>query len=88
MKKSTEIVRKSKKRSRSRSRKRLTKKKCLQHLQKKIAININEAKQGIFQSPKQAIAVAYSQIKKKYPSCKRYFKLKSKSRSRRVKKSK
>ena len=42
---------------------------CKQALQKKIKINIDEYKTGRWVSPKQAIAVSYSQVKRKYPQC-------------------
>ena len=64
--------RKSTKRSR-----RLSSKKCKDHLQKKIRINMAEYKSGRYSSRAQAVAVSYAQIKKKYPSCKRYLSRKS-----------
>lgn len=44
---------------------------CRSKLSKKIAINLKEMKSGNkkIKSPKQAIAISYSQIKKKYPKC-------------------
>jgi hypothetical protein len=53
-----------------------TKQKCRDVLSKKIGINMREykSKSSPIKSPKQAIAVSYSQVKKKYPSCKRFFK--------------
>lgn len=45
---------------------------CKQRLSKKIGININEMKDGRYVSRAQAIAVAYKQIAKKFPHCKRY----------------
>jgi hypothetical protein len=47
---------------------------CKNLLKKKIGINLNEYKDGIFKSRKQAIAVSYNQVKKIRPSCKKYFK--------------
>ncbi len=47
------------------------KKTCRDLLSSKIAINMREYKKGVYKSPKQAIAVAYAQISKKSPSCKR-----------------
>lgn len=44
---------------------------CKHKLQEKIKINMAEYKTGRWVSPKQAIAVSYSQIRKKYPSCKK-----------------
>jgi hypothetical protein len=73
-------VKKSTKRSAKRSTKKSTKKSpkrkslCKQRLSKQIAENIKE---GRFSSKQQAIAVAYSQVQKKYPHCKRYLKKKS-----------
>ena len=69
LKKSNRIRRKSIRRRRSRS-----KSKCRKYLSKKIAINIDEFKRGLFKSKKQAIAVSYSQVRKKHPACKRIFK--------------
>lgn len=51
--------------------KRKSKSKCKKYLQKKIGININEYKTGRYKSRGQAIAVAYKQIGKKHPACKR-----------------
>jgi len=61
---------KSKKRS---YRKRLTKVECNKLLREKISINLDEFKEGLYKSRQQAIAVSYSQVKKKHPSCGRYF---------------
>lgn len=71
---SRKFVKRSKKRSVKRSRKRSVRRyrsKCKKYLRDKIAININEYKQGRYTSKAQAIAVSYSQIRKKHPSCKR-----------------
>jgi len=46
---------------------------CKNLLKKKISINLNEYKDGVFKSRKQAIAVSYNQVKKMRPSCKKYF---------------
>jgi hypothetical protein len=54
--------------------------KCKDYLSKKIGINIRE---GIYKSNAQAIAVAYSQVSKKHPSCKRVLRKKSKRSSKR-----
>uniref|UniRef100_A0A6C0KU28 Uncharacterized protein n=1 Tax=viral metagenome TaxID=1070528 RepID=A0A6C0KU28_9ZZZZ len=51
----------------------LSKKYCRENLVKKIAINMREAK---YVSKEQAIAVAYSQIRKAYPECAEFFKKK------------
>jgi hypothetical protein len=45
---------------------------CKQRLSKKIGININEMKDGRYTSRAQAIAVAYKQIAKVFPHCKRF----------------
>ena len=67
-------------------KKYMTSRICKKLLSDKIAINITEFKEGRYVSKPQAIAVSYSQIKKKYPSCKnkldRRSKRKSKKRSR------
>jgi hypothetical protein len=54
-------------RSRSRS-KSLT---CSQMLRRKVAINIKE---GTYSSTAQAVAVAYSQVRKQRPGCKKILK--------------
>ena len=64
-------VRKSKRRSKK-SKRRSSK--CKKYLQKKIGINISEFKNGLYVSKSQAIAVAYSQVRKKHPSCRRVIK--------------
>lgn len=71
--KRSKSVRKMKSKSRKvkKSRKQ---KECIAMVSKKIAINMKEFKDGLnFVSPKQAIAVAYSQVKKKSPGCAKYF---------------
>ncbi len=63
--------------------------KCQKLLAKKIGINMGEYRQGRYTSPKQAIAVAYSQVKKEHPTCKGPITKSRNKRSRRpVKKSK
>jgi len=73
---------KSKRRSikRSKSKRGSLKKFCRSKLSNKIKINMNEYKKGNkrIKSAIQAIAVAYSQVKKKYPKCSRSLKRKSK----------
>ena len=44
--------------------------KCQKLLGKKISINMGEYHRGRYSSPKQAIAVAYSQVKSEHPGCK------------------
>ena len=58
--------------SRSSPLKKLKKsrKTCKQKLASKIKINMTEYKAGRWKSPKQAIAVSYSQVLKKSPKCK------------------
>ncbi len=63
--------------------------KCQKLIAKKIGINMGEYRQGRYTSPKQAIAVAYSQVKKEHPTCKGPITKSRNKRSRRpVKKSK
>jgi hypothetical protein len=70
-----------KRRRKSRSKRS---KRCKSLLSKKIGINIHE---GIYDNKAQAIAVAYSQVRKRYPSCRRILGKKSrkskKSKTRR-----
>ena len=51
---------------------------CKEKLSEKIRINMREYRNGRWVSPQQAIAVSYSQVLKKSPSCKKV--LGSKSR--------
>ena len=75
-------VRKSKRRSKSKCKSS----KCKKYLQKKIGINISEFKNGLYVSKSQAIAVAYSQVRKKHPSCRRVIKkTKTKTKSKKKK---
>ena len=64
------------------------KKSCRDMLSSKIAINMREYKNGRFKSPKQAIAVAYAQVLKQSPGCKRELSRKTrktrKTKSRKV----
>jgi hypothetical protein len=46
---------------------------CADLLKEKIAINMREYNTGKFVSPKQAVAVSYSQLAKMYPSCRQVF---------------
>jgi len=46
--------------------------KCKTYLEQKIALNLAEFKKGNYNSRQQAIAVAYSQVKKEHPRCKRF----------------
>ena len=66
---------KGKKRSldgKSKKKKKSIKKLCRQFLSQKIQINIGEKKR--YKSRQQAIAVAYAQIRKSFPKCKKFFK--------------
>ena len=81
------MVKKSYKNSKRKSKKNIKKKSkkslkefCRSKLSNKIKINMKEYKQGNkrIKSAIQAIAIAYSQIKKKYPKCSRSLKRKSK----------
>ena len=75
------------KRSRRRSRKNKSKGKCRQYLSKKISINMEEYRKGMYVSPAQAIAVAYSQVRKSHPACKRVLKQSKKRKSKSKKRS-
>ncbi len=46
---------------------------CKHKLKQKIKINMKEWKRKRFKSQKQALAVSYAQVKKKFPKCKKYF---------------
>lgn len=84
-------VRSKKSKSKSRSRTRVrrgmsprrsksqlrTKVQCNSFLKRKIRKNMDEYKQGRYVSRQQALAVSYSQLKKKSPYCSRYFKRRS-----------
>ena len=50
---------------------------CKEYLKNKISRNINEMKKGRWVSPKQAIAVSYSQTISKNPQCRRWLSFKS-----------
>lgn len=66
-------AKKSKRKPKSRSKPVKTspaKRRCNKQLSEKIGINIRE---GRYSSRKQAIAVAYNQVRKKSPSCKKFF---------------
>lgn len=62
------------------------KSKCRSYLGKKIGINMQEFKNGRFSNRFQALAVSYSQTKKKYPQCSKYLKRKSPKKSKTSKK--
>lgn len=53
-------------------RKKRPKGKCKTYLEQKIALNLAEYKKGNYVSRQQAIAVAYKQVKKEHPQCKRF----------------
>ncbi len=50
---------------------------CKASLRRKVAVNIREAKKGRYVSTAQAVAVAYSQVRKARPSCRRVLKKKA-----------
>jgi len=54
--------------------------KCKRYLKKKISINMEEYKNGMFVSPAQAIAVSYSQTLKRFPRCKNHLSRKNYSK--------
>ena len=66
----------------------MPKKSCRTELSRKIAINMAEYKAGRYKSPAQAIAVAYSQVQKKRPGCKKSLKKKSAKKTKNSKKTK
>jgi hypothetical protein len=70
---SKRVLKRSRSRSRSRSRKRSKNLTCSQELRRKVAINIKE---GGYASTEQAVAVAYSQVRKMRPGCKKILKKK------------
>ena len=53
----------------SKSKTKSSKKVCRKRLSKKISVNMKEYKSGRWKNRKQALAVSYSQIRKKYPEC-------------------
>lgn len=57
--------------SKSKTKSKSSKKVCRKRLSKKISVNMKEYKSGRWSSRKQALAVSYSQIRKKYPECAR-----------------
>ena len=60
----------SRRRSSRRKNTYMTVSRCKSALKEKIRINTREYNNGKYANRKQAIAVAYSQIKKNYPQCK------------------
>jgi hypothetical protein len=71
-KKSKSTKRKNSKSKQKKIASKRLKSRCKNFLKKKIAINMTEYKKGRFKSPAQAIAVSYSELKKRIPSCKRF----------------
>lgn len=51
---------------------------CRSLLSKKIRVNMKEYKSGRYSSRSQAIAVAFSMLRKSRPGCNKYFKKRSK----------
>jgi len=58
----------------SSKRKYMTEARCKEMLKDKIRINMNEYKSGRYTSRGQAVAVAYSQVSRMSPSCKKHLK--------------
>lgn len=58
------------------------KNKCRSYLKNKIRKNMKEYKSGRYSSRAQALAVSYSQVKKKYPKCSRVLRNRSYSPSK------
>jgi len=72
---SSRRVRKSPKKSYSRSRSvSAGRRRCNAILSAKVKKNIGEYGRGRYANRAQAIAVAYSQVRKSHPKCKRYYK--------------
>jgi hypothetical protein len=76
----TRIRKSSRTRRTSRKNSSRSRSKCRQRLSRKIAINMRERR---YSSPSQAIAVAYAQIRKRYPQCSRALSRSSRKRSSR-----
>jgi len=74
-----QVSRKLSKKSRGRGKKKMSKnsRRCKNLLKKKVSINIKEYRKGRYKSRSQAIAVAYSQVKKSNQSCKKVFRRRS-----------
>lgn len=77
VKKSGECKKKPGPKKGSRRRRYITSARCKAALHDKIMVNMREYKNGRYSRSAQAIAVSYSQIGRKYPSCKRYLKRRS-----------
>ena len=67
------MPKKSRSRKTSRKVSRKTRKSCESYLRKKIRANMKEYNEGRYASRQQAIAISYSQTRKRFPSCSRYF---------------
>jgi hypothetical protein len=72
--KSSRVSRKSSRSSKVLRKTFLNSKKCQDFLSEKIVENMKEYKEGKYVSRKQALAVSYSQVKKKYPECSEFLK--------------
>jgi hypothetical protein len=48
------------------------KEKCKRFLYRKISLNMRESRQKGW-SPRQAVAISYSEVRKRNPECKKYF---------------
>lgn len=66
-------LKKSVRKSRKSNKKDKNETRCKNMLKDKIRVNIDEYKEGRYNSRAQAIAVSYAQVNKTRPSCKRYF---------------
>lgn len=66
-------MRKSRKSSKKSDKKDKNETRCKNMLKDKIKINMEEFKDGRYNSRSQAIAVSYAQVNKTRPSCKKYF---------------
>lgn len=66
--------RKTKRKPRSaQKRKSYTKKQCRAYLSQKIKTNMHELEKGRWSNRAQAIAVSFSQTRKRFPGCQRFF---------------
>jgi hypothetical protein len=66
-------ARKRSPRKRSRKNRSASSIKCRKYVSDKIRKTMHEYKKGRYSSRKQAIAVAFSMSRKKYPKCSRYY---------------
>lgn len=57
---------------------KFSKKVCQSLVRDKVSANMEEYRKGRWVSPKQAVAVSYSQVNKRYPKCKKFLRKTSK----------